>query len=136
MPPGSTITASERSSISCLRSRMDIGTAKATPEEMQGVPHHMLDTAEPSESWSVAKYVDEAAKCCGGILARGRIPIITGGTGLYIDSLLSGRDFAGNNGGNPGLRAALGLEYDAAGGATMVRVGTGIFGARDYGPVR
>ena len=99
---------------------MDIGTAKATPEEMQGVPHHMLDTAEPSESWSVAKYVDEAAKCCGGILARGRIPIITGGTGLYIDSLLSGRDFAGNNGGSPGLRAALGLEYDAAGGATML----------------
>ena len=74
--------------------RMDIGTAKPTPEEMEGVPHHMLDVAEPEENFSVARYVDMAARCVDGILARGGLPIVAGGTGLYIDSLLSGRTFA------------------------------------------
>ena len=74
--------------------RMDIGTAKPTPEEMGGVPHHMLDVADPEEDFSVARYVDMAAKCVDDILSRGRLPILAGGTGLYIDSLLSGRTFA------------------------------------------
>ncbi len=74
--------------------RMDIGTAKPTQEEMEGVPHHMLDVAEPEENFSVARYVDMAARCVDDILARGGLPIVAGGTGLYIDSLLSGRTFA------------------------------------------
>ena len=74
--------------------RMDIGTAKPTEEEMGGVPHHMLDVADPWEDYSVARYVDQAAACVENILARGKLPIVTGGTGLYIDSLLSGRTFA------------------------------------------
>ena len=74
--------------------RMDIGTAKPTVEEMQGVPHHMIDVADPAEDFSVARYVDMAAACVDDILARGKLPIVAGGTGLYIDSLLSGRTFA------------------------------------------
>ena len=74
--------------------RMDIGTAKPTREEMRGVPHHMLDVADPEEDFSVARYVDMAARCVDDILARGGLPIVAGGTGLYIDSLLSGRTFA------------------------------------------
>lgn len=73
---------------------LDIGTAKPTVEEMQGVPHHMLDVAEPDEDFSVARYVNMAAACVDDILARGKLPILAGGTGLYIDSLLSGRTFA------------------------------------------
>lgn len=73
---------------------MDIGTAKPTAEEMRGVPHHMLDVADPGEDYSVARYVAAAAACVDDILARGRLPIVAGGTGLYIDSLLSGRTFA------------------------------------------
>ena len=74
--------------------RMDIGTAKPTFEERDGIPHHMLDVADPEESFSVARYVDMASACVDDILARGKMPIVAGGTGLYIDSLLSGRTFA------------------------------------------
>ena len=74
--------------------RMDIGTAKPTAEEMDGVPHHMLDVADPGEDYSVARYVEEAAACVEDILARGKLPIVAGGTGMYIDSLLAGREFA------------------------------------------
>ncbi len=74
--------------------RMDIGTAKPTAEEMRGVPHHMLDVADPSENYSVARYVADAVPIVDGILARGRLPIVAGGTGLYIDNLIAGRRFA------------------------------------------
>ena len=74
--------------------RMDIGTAKPTKEEMGGVPHHMLDVADPAEDYSVARYVRDADACVQDILARGRLPIVVGGTGLYIDNLVAGRDFA------------------------------------------
>ena len=69
-----------------LYRRMDIGTAKATAEERAQVPHHMLDVAGSEENYSVSRYVDEAARCCDDILARGKTPVIVGGTGLYIDS--------------------------------------------------
>ena len=65
--------------------RMDIGTAKPTAEEMQGVPHHMIDVADPEENFSVARYADAAAACVEDVLSRGKLPILTGGTGLYID---------------------------------------------------
>ena len=74
--------------------RMDIGTAKPTAEEMRGVPHHMIDVADPEENYSVARYVAEAVPVVDGILARGKLPIVAGGTGLYIDSLVAGRRFA------------------------------------------
>lgn len=74
--------------------RMDIGTAKPTKEEMQGIPHHMIDVADPEESWSVARYVEAAVPVVEDILSRGRTPILVGGTGLYVDSLVSGRTFA------------------------------------------
>lgn len=85
---------------------MDIGTAKPTAGEMKGVPHHMLDVADPGEDFSVARYVEMAAACVDDILARGRLPILAGGTGLYIDSLLSGRTFAAFSQESP-LRAEL-----------------------------
>ena len=100
--------------------RMDIGTAKATAAERAAAVHHMLDVAEPWENYSVARYVEEAARCCEDILARGKLPILVGGTGLYIDSLVSGRDFADNDG-DPGLRDRLSAEYDALGGEEMLR---------------
>ena len=74
--------------------RMDIGTAKPALTETCGVPLHMLDVAEPGEDYSVARYVEAAAACVDDILARGKLPIVAGGTGLYVDSLLSGRTFA------------------------------------------
>ena len=74
--------------------RMDIGTAKPTAEEMDGVPHHMLDVADPGEDYSVARYVADATACVEDILSRGKLPIVAGGTGLYIDNLLAGRKFA------------------------------------------
>ena len=94
--------------------RMTIGTAKPTPEEMQGVPHHMIDVAEPEENWSVARYVEAAAACVEDILARGKLPVIVGGTGLYIDSLLPGRTFAGGAV-NEALRQELSERYDEIG---------------------
>lgn len=72
---------------------MDIGTAKPTAEEMDGVPHHMLDVADPAEDFSVARYVDMAAPIVEDILRRGKRPFLVGGTGLYIDNLLAGRSF-------------------------------------------
>ena len=98
---------------------MDIGTAKPTPEEMRGVPHHMLDVADPEEDFSVARYVDMAAKCVDDILSRGRLPILAGGTGLYIDSLLSGRTFAPFQPDSP-LRGQLEEQLRREGGAAML----------------
>ncbi len=74
--------------------RMDVGTAKPTAEEMGGVPHHMIDVADPEENWSVARYVAEAVPIVDDIIARGKLPVIAGGTGLYIDHLIAGRQFA------------------------------------------
>ena len=100
--------------------RMDIGTAKASAEERARVPHHMLDVCEPWEDYSVSRYVQEAAAVCDGLLAEGKLPVIVGGTGLYIDSLLSGRDFAARDQGDEGLRAALSADYDRLGGQAML----------------
>ena len=94
---------------------MDIGSAKPAREEMRGVPHHMIDVADPGEDYSVSRWVDAAAACCDALLAQGKTPVIVGGTGLYIESLLSGRDFSAAPG-DSGLREALGAEYDALGG--------------------
>ena len=73
---------------------MTIGTAAPTPEEMDGVPHHMVAIADPSENWSVARFVEEADRCIQDILSRGKLPILVGGTGLYLDAIVAGRTFA------------------------------------------
>ncbi len=99
---------------------MDIGTAKATSAERAQIPHHMLDIAEPGEDYSAARYVKDASRCCDDILARGKLPIIVGGTGLYIDSLLSGRAFADRDEGDAALREQLSLQYDRLGGEVML----------------
>ncbi len=74
--------------------RMNIGTAKPTVEEMDGIVHHMIDVAEPWEDFSVSKYCEMAAPIVDDIVARGKTAIIAGGTGLYMDSLIKGNDFA------------------------------------------
>ena len=73
---------------------MDIGTAKPTKDEMQGIPHHMLSVAEPWEDFSVSRYCEMAAPIVDDICARGKTAIIAGGTGLYMDSLIRGNTFA------------------------------------------
>ena len=74
--------------------RMDIGTAKPTLDEMQGIPHHMIDICDPQEDFSVSRYCDMASPIVDDIIARGKTAIIAGGTGLYMDSLIRGNDFA------------------------------------------
>ena len=74
--------------------RMDIGTAKPSPEEQQGIPHHMIDVADPDEDFSVSRYCEMATPIIDDIVARGKTAIIAGGTGLYMDSLIKGNDFA------------------------------------------
>jgi len=67
---------------------MDIGTAKPSKEEMMGIPHHMIDIVDPDESYSVAFYKKDAENCIEDVISRDKLPIITGGTGLYINSLI------------------------------------------------
>lgn len=74
--------------------KMDIGTAKPTIEEREGIPHHMLDVAEPWEDFSVSRYCKMASPIVDDILARNKTAIIVGGTGLYMDALIRGNDFA------------------------------------------
>ena len=91
---------------------MEIGTAAPTPEEMDGVPHHMVGVADPREAYSVARFVAEATACVDDILARGKLPIVVGGTGLYLDALVAGRSFAdgGESESRIRLRARLAQE--------------------------
>ena len=98
---------------------MDIGTAKPTKEEMGGIPHHMIDVADPEEDFSVARYVEMAAQCVDDVLERGKLPIVAGGTGLYIDSLLSGRTFAPFSP-DSALRGELERELAEKGGQAML----------------
>ena len=84
---------------------MTVGTAAPTEAEMQGVPHHMIAVAEPSEQWSAAEYVAKATPIVDDILSRGKLPILVGGTGLWMDALIRGDDFApGSQGGEVRLR--------------------------------
>lgn len=73
---------------------MDIGTAKPTKDEMQGIAHHMIDIAEPWENYSVAAFVKTARMCIDDILFRGKLPVLAGGTGLYMDSVINNIEFA------------------------------------------
>ena len=73
---------------------MDIGTAKPTAEEMQNIPHHMIDICDPTEDFSVSRYTEMATPILEDVLSRGKTAIIAGGTGLYVESLIKGNDFA------------------------------------------
>jgi len=98
--------------------RMDIGTAKPSPEEMQGIPHHMIDVAEPDEDFSVSRYCAMAGPIVDDIVARGKTAIIAGGTGLYMDSLIRGNDFAPFP--STGVRERLEAETDEIGLPAML----------------
>ena len=97
---------------------MTIGTAAPTPEEMAGVPHHMIGVIDPRENFSVSRYCELADPIVQDILRRGKTVVLVGGTGLYIDSLIAGRAFAPQP--QDGLRAALEREADECGMDTML----------------
>ena len=99
--------------------RMNIGTAKPTLEEMQGIPHHMIDVAEPEEDFSVSRYCEMAGPIVDDIVARGKTAIIAGGTGLYMDSLIRGNDFAPFP--STGVRERLEQETDEIGMEAMMQ---------------
>ena len=98
--------------------RMNIGTAKPTAEEMQGIPHHMIDVAEPEEDFSVSRYCAMAGPIVDGITSRGKTAIIAGGTGLYMDSLIQGNDFAPFP--STGMRERLEAQADTLGMEAML----------------
>ena len=97
---------------------MDIGTAKPTREEMEGIPHHMLSVAEPWEEFSVSKYCEMADPILQDILKRGKTAIIAGGTGLYMDALIRGNDFAPCP--STGMREKLEQKADKTGMEAML----------------
>ena len=98
--------------------RMDIGTAKPTLEEMQGIPHHMIDVAEPWEDFSVSRYCEMAAPIVDDIISRGKTAVIAGGTGLYMDALIRGNAFAPFPA--TGVRERLEAQADADGMEAML----------------
>ena len=98
--------------------RMDIGTAKPTEEEKQSIPHHMIDICEPDDDFSVSRYCDMATPILDDILARGKTAIIAGGTGLYMDSLIKGNDFAPFP--STGMREKLEAQADREGMEAML----------------
>ena len=98
---------------------MTIGTAAPTAEEMEGVPHHMIAVADPADSWSAARFTDAADECVQDILRRGKRPVLVGGTGLYLDALVRGTDFAaGSQGGE--MRRKLQQRLAQEGAAPML----------------
>lgn len=76
---------------------MSVATAKPTKEEQQGVPHHLMDFLPPDQTYSVARFVEDARRCIKDIHSRGKLPFIVGGTGLYVDSLLNNIQFSEEN---------------------------------------
>lgn len=97
---------------------LDVGTAKATQKEQQGVPHHLLDFLDPEESFSVADYVKKAGECIESVHRRGKLPMVVGGTGLYISSLVNGISFTEEKT-TPGLREKLAEEARREGPQAM-----------------
>ena len=99
---------------------MDIGTAKPTAEEMDGVIHHMIDVADPREDFSVSRYCEMATPIVDDILARGKTAIIAGGTGLYMDALIRGNNFAPYP--STGMREKLEQQADQDGMEAMLKL--------------
>ncbi len=101
--------------------KMSVATAKPTPEEMKNVPHHLIDFLEPSEPFSVADYVKLARAAVEDIASRQRLPMVCGGTGLYIDSLLQDITFA-DEPSDPSVRRSLEAELSERGGEYMLKL--------------
>ena len=99
---------------------MDIASAKPTTDEMKGIPHHMIGIAEMSESYSVARYVDEAKRVISDIHSRNKMPILVGGTGLYFSSLVDNLTFAEEEDTSE-LRAKLTAEAAEIGNEAMLK---------------
>lgn len=92
---------------------MAIGTAAPTAEEREGIPHHMIAVADPAEQWSAARYAKAATEVIDGILRRGKLPILVGGTGLWLDAVVKGHGFAeGHAGGAERVRLQRQLEAE------------------------
>jgi tRNA dimethylallyltransferase len=95
---------------------MDVGTAKLTPAQRQGVPHHLLDVLDVTETASVAAYQRDARACVERLLAADRVPIVVGGSGLYVSALLDDLEFPGTE---PVIRARLEAELARVGAAAL-----------------
>ncbi len=95
---------------------MDIGTAKLTATQRQGVPHHLLDVWDVTETANVAAYQRMARACIDGLLARGAVPVLVGGSGLYVRAALDALEFPGTD---PGVRSRLEAELAEAGAPAM-----------------
>ncbi len=95
---------------------MDIGTAKPTPEERREIPHHLIDVAAPDEEYSAGRFVAEAEEAIREIVARGRVPLVVGGTGLYLRALRQGLDPLPSN---ATVRSGLLRRWEAEGGAAL-----------------
>jgi len=96
--------------------RFDIGTAKPTLAERSGIPHHLIDVADPDEPYDAGRYVRDAERAIGEIRARGKVPMLVGGTGMYIRALLRGLDPLPPD---PHVREGLSRRWDAEGGAAL-----------------
>ena len=95
----------------------DIGTAKITEREKRGVPHHMIDIVPPTATYTVAEYQKDAIRCVEDIRSRGKLPILCGGTGMYIHSLLYQMSYSGTY--DPALRESLNTELAEKGKTYM-----------------
>jgi len=104
--------------ISCdsmqIYKRMNIGTAKPSVDEMQGIAHHLLDFLEPGTDYSVSDYVADADRCVHDLWSRGVLPVFCGGTGLYIDSYISGFEFSEFEN-DPSVRKRIENEFSVSG---------------------
>lgn len=98
---------------------MDVATAKPTPEEQAEIPHHMIDIARPGEDFSVFRWYEESKKAISEIHKRNKLPIVAGGTGQYISTLLHNLTYTGQKA-EPERRARLEKEYDEKGGAATL----------------
>jgi tRNA dimethylallyltransferase len=100
-----------------LYRHLDIGTAKITKEEARGVPHHLFDIADPKEEVTAARYKRNAVALIEEIHARHGVPVLVGGSMLYLSAVIDNLDFPAAS--DPALRAQLSAEYDADGGAAL-----------------
>jgi tRNA dimethylallyltransferase len=95
---------------------MDIGTAKPTASERAEIPHHLIDVADPDEPYNAGRYVSDAEKAVADIVSRGKVPMVVGGTGMYIRALLRGLDPLPSD---PEVRRAIARRWDEEGGAAL-----------------
>jgi len=99
-----------------LYRQMDIGTAKVLPGERRGIPHHLIDVMDPLESATIAQYQEWGRLAISEVLGRGNLPIVVGGSGLYVRALLDGFDLPGTD---PATREVLNLQLEQLGVSAM-----------------